>query len=114
MRTGVLAHAEGTRRLQATASKLDRVPMCTACQYGRQKRRSSPGKHTVKDRMNEGALKKNNLLPGQQTSVDHFVSKIRGRLVSSYGKEDTEKQYCGGAVFVDLCRAMSCRSNYGS
>ena len=84
MRTGVLAHAEGTRRLQATASKLDRVPMCTACQYGRQKRRSSPGKHTVKDRMNEGALKKNNLLPGQQTSVDHFVSKIRGRLVSSY------------------------------
>ena len=75
--------------------------MCAACQYGKQKRKPSPGKKStvVKDR--DGALKKDNLFPGQRVSVDHFVCSTKGRLLHTFGKEDSTKQFTGGAIFVD-------------
>ena len=33
--------------------------------------------------------------------MDLYVSAVRGRLPESYGKEKTDKQYTGGAIFVD-------------
>ena len=101
LRTGVLSHSESARRLQASASKTTTCPMCAACQYGKQKRKPSPGKksNVVKDR--DGALKKDNLFPGQRVSVDHFVCSTKGRLLHTFGKEDSTKQFTGGAIFVD-------------
>lgn len=101
MRTGVLAHSEGARRLQSNASKLTRAPMCAACQYGKQKRRPTPGKRSsvVKDRA--GVMKNGDLFPGQRISVDHFICSTRGRLSNTHGKEHEDKQYVGGAIFVD-------------
>ena len=101
LRTGVLAHSESARRLQAAASKLTTLPLCPACQFGKQRRRPAPGKTSsvVKDR--EGVLKKDNLFPGQKVSVDHFVCSTKGRLLHTKGKEDPKAQYTGGCIFVD-------------
>ena len=102
MRTGVLAHSEKTRQLQIQATKSSTpLPMCAACQFAKQRQRSSPGttKKVVKDR--QGVMKADNLLPGQRVSVDHFVCSTKGRLTHTQGKEDPKTQYCGGALFVD-------------
>ena len=101
MRAGTLAHSETARRMHQQASKLENCPLCTACQYAKQRQRHAPGKRqsVVHDRAH--ALKKDNLFAGQRVSVDHFVCSTRGRLFHTYGKEDSKLQYTGGAIFVD-------------
>ena len=100
MRTGALAHTEGARRLHAAASRLTTFPICTACQYGKQRRRSTPNKRTtVHDR--HGAIRHKAMFPGQETSVDHFVCSAKGRLLHTKGKEGDDERYTGGAIFVD-------------
>ena len=101
MRSGVLAHTESARRLQSTASKIQHPPLCAACQFGKQRRRTSPGTKRIKVEDRDGVLKEGNLFPGQKVSVDHFICSTRGRLTSTYGKENTKDQYHGGALFVD-------------
>lgn len=101
MRTGVLASSESARRLQSAASKLSKRPLCAGCQYGKQRRLPSPGTKRTVVRDREGALKHDNLFPGQRVSVDHFVCSTRGRLPNTRGKEDEKLQYTGGAIFVD-------------
>ena len=89
MRSGVLSHTETTRRLHAASAKLrpEGCPMCAACQFGKQRRRSTPGKTTTAVRENAGALRRDNLFPGQRVSVDHFICSTRGRLLNTRGKE---------------------------
>lgn len=101
MRAGTLAHSETARRMHQQASKLENCPLCTACQYAKQRQRPTPGKRqsVVHDKVH--ALKKENLFPGQRVSVDHFVCSTRGRLSHTYGKEDSKQQFAGGAIFVD-------------
>lgn len=101
LRTGVLAHTESARRIQAAASKLTSFPMCAACQFGKQRRKPAPGKLSRKVRDREGVLKQDNLFPGQKVSVDHFNCSTKGRLLHTFGKEDPSTQFCGGAIFVD-------------
>ena len=101
MRSGVLAHSEGARRLHTSACRISRPPMCTACQYGKQTRRAAPGTTTHHVRDHADALRKDDLHPGQRVSVDHFVCSTRGRLEHTFGKEATDQQYVGGAIFVD-------------
>ena len=57
MRTGVLATSEATRRLHAAACKLTNLPLCSACQFGKQCRRPEPGNTTTIVREHDGALK---------------------------------------------------------
>ena len=83
IRTGVLATSEATRRLHTAASKLTNLPLCSACQFGKQRRRPEPGKTTTVVRERDGALKDRCLLPGQTVSVDHFVCSTKGRLFTS-------------------------------
>jgi hypothetical protein len=100
-RTGVLGHSEASRRLQAAAVRITSPPKCAACQFGKQTQRPAPGKvqHRVTDR--EGALKKDDLFPGQRVSVDHFHSHTKGRLFTGYGKAKETDLYCGGCIFID-------------
>jgi len=100
-RQGILSTSEQSRRLQAGASKLTHGPMCTACQYAKQRRRTMPGtvKHTIKSEV--GKLKRNDLFPGQEISVDHFACNPLGRLLHTYGKEKPDAKYKGGCIFVD-------------
>jgi hypothetical protein len=53
----------------------------------------------VQDRV--GALKHNDLHPGQQISVDHFVCSTKGRLFTSRGKTSDSEMFSGGCLFVD-------------
>ena len=102
IRTGVLSNTEANRTLHLSVCKLVNYPKCAACLYGKQHRRTVPGKtasSVVKDR--ENVLKANNLLPGQRISVDHFVCPTRGRLLDSAGKTKQDDMYGGGCLFVD-------------
>ena len=78
MRTGVLATSEATRRLHTAASKLSNLPLCSACQFGKQRRRPEPGKTITVVRKRDGALKDQRLLPRQTVSVDHFACSTKG------------------------------------
>ena len=75
--------------------------LCEACQYAKQKRRKPNSSKIVALKENEGALSVDIVHSGQRVSVDLYVSAVRGRLPESYGKEKTDKQYTGGAIFVD-------------
>jgi len=100
-RQGFLATDERTRRLQSSATKLTHGPMCTACQYSKQRRTTMPGttKQTIKRETN--SLKRNELFPGSEVSIDHFACNPLGRLLTTYGKEKADAKYKGGCVFVD-------------
>ena len=101
LRTGVLSHTEGSRTLHTAASKVKYPPKCAACLYGKQTIRTAPGKiiKIIKDQA--GTLRTGNLLPGQEVSVDHFISSVRGRLFKGYNKGSIEDRYVGGCIFVD-------------
>ena len=101
LQSGALAFSEPSRRLQTAAAKLQTCPMCAACQYGKQRRSATPGRSIKTVRERQGALKQDDLYPGQKVSVDHFICSTRGRLKHTFGKEDTRQQYSGGAIFVD-------------
>ena len=101
MRSGVLSCSQASRALHTAACKITNPPRCAACQFGKQTCRPAPGQTTqaVRDRTN--VLKTDHLLPGQRTSVDHFVCSTKGRLFSSKGKEKDDDKYTGGCIFVD-------------
>jgi hypothetical protein len=101
MRSGVLCSSEAQRRLHTACCKITHPPLCAACQYGKQKRRPTPSKTASVVRDNVGNLKKEDLLPGQRVSVDHFICSTKGRLHSSAGKTKESEMYDGGCIFVD-------------
>ncbi len=100
-RQGVLASSERQRRLQMTAAQLTHAPLCTACQYAKQRCKPEPGtrKKTVPSKQH--LLKQDQLFPGQRVSMDHFHASVPGRRLETYGKEAASKRYVGGAIFVD-------------
>ena len=101
LRTGVLSYTEASRSLHTAACKVQHNPKCAACLFGKQTVKSAPGKtvQVVKDRA--GILRAGNLLPGQEVSVDHFISSVRGRLFTGYNKGRIDDRYIGGCIFVD-------------
>ena len=81
MRQGVLATSERARRLHTQASKLVSGPMCAACQYAKQRRKTTPGTTKKVTPGSHNMLKTNDLFPGSKISVDHFEANPRGRLL---------------------------------
>jgi hypothetical protein len=101
MRSGVLCDSEKQRRLHTACCKIVTPPLCAACQYGKQKRKPAPSKTATAVRDNVGNLKKDDLLPGQTISVDHFICSTKGRLLNSAGKTKASEMYDGGCIFAD-------------
>ena len=101
MRSGVLSRSEANRSLHTAACRIVNPPKCAACQYGKQHQRPAPAKvaTAIKDRV--GVLKAENLAPGQQISIDHFICGTKGRLFSSAGKSLNSEMFCGGCLFID-------------
>ena len=101
LRSGALSHTEATRRLHTAGCKIKLAPKCAACLFGKQTSRPYPGRtsSTIRDR--QGILKANNLYPGQEISVDHFICSTKGRLFSSFGKTQDSSLYSGGCIFAD-------------
>ena len=100
-RQGLLATSTAQRRLHQTAANLTHGPMCAACQYAKQRQRTTPGSVKKPIKSEENALKRDKLYPGQLVSIDHFDCKPSGRLVNTYGKEHEDNRYKGGCIFVD-------------
>jgi hypothetical protein len=75
-------------------------PMCTSCQYAKQKRKNPP-KHTTATPRTTTGLSDDVLQPGARVSVDIYCSSTAGRLPHTFGKEKTALQFTGGAIFVD-------------
>jgi hypothetical protein len=46
MRCDTLAHSKATRHIHTAACKLTELPKCAGCQFGKQKRRPTPGKRS--------------------------------------------------------------------
>ena len=103
MRSGILSHTEGTRRLHTAAASLRHAPKCAACTFAKQRVRSSPGRKVTTIQDVAGKLKSNNIFPGKEVSVDHFICSTKGRLFNSKGKSRDSDMYCGGCMFVDHC-----------
>ena len=77
------------------------IPKCASCQLGKQYRRTpNVTTTTVKSEM-EMALKREHLQPGDCVSMDQYVSKVRGRLPNTFGKESDSNRYSGGTIYVD-------------
>jgi hypothetical protein len=76
------------------------LPLCTSCQYSKQKCKNPP-KHTVATPRTNTGLSDNILNPGDRVSVDIYCSATTGRLPHTFGKEKSALQFTGGAISVD-------------
>jgi hypothetical protein len=75
---------------------------CVACQYGKQHQQPAPAKASTAVKDQAGVLKDENLIPGQQVSIDHFICGTKGKLFSSAGRSLNSDMYSGGCLFIDL------------
>ena len=100
-RQGILSTTERNRHLQTSASKLTHIPLCTACQFAKQRRKTTPGTTKRAIPEEQDALKKDKTFPGQRVSADHFHCNPKGRLIHTYGKESKDQKFSGGCIFVD-------------
>ena len=75
-------------------------PLCTACQFAKQKKRCPPT-HTTGKHSEAGGASDNIVRPGMRVSTDLYASTIRGRLPDTFGRESPDRQYSAGAIFVD-------------
>jgi hypothetical protein len=75
-------------------------PLCTSCQYAKQKRKNPP-KTTVATPLTTTGLSDDILGAGDRVSVDIYCSSTTGRLPHTFGREKTSLQFTGGAIFVD-------------
>ncbi len=101
MQTGVLSRSELHRSLHTAACRIVNPPKCTACQYAKQHQRPAPAKIATAIRDRAGVLKAENLVPGQQVSIDHFICGTKGRLFSSAGRSLNSDMFAGGCLFID-------------
>jgi GAG-pre-integrase domain/Zinc knuckle len=103
-RSGALSFTQQSRNLHTKAAQSRECPLCAACQFGKQTRRSvpKPQKTTAWIIDEHGVIRDGDCLPGQRVSVDHFVCSTRGRQFNTRGtSNDESKTFMGGALFLD-------------
>jgi len=76
------------------------IPRCEVCEFAKAHRQPTHGKTSKPNPDSDGKLKIDHLAPGAAVSVDHFESRLKGRIYTSFGKT-TSDQYVGGCIFVD-------------
>ena len=105
LRSGALGHNPLTKA--AGRLNLDKSPLiCGSCAFGKAKRKASRPKRLKQDdlpsiKLEEKVLSKDNLIPGQKVSMDHFIVSTPGRLFTSRGRESHDRMFKGGVIFVD-------------
>ena len=77
------------------------IPLCRSCLRGKGKVRSLHSSKVTPNKDHTDVIKQGHLQPGDCVSTDQFECRIKGRLPSSRGKEDPDKMYSGGTIFVD-------------
>ena len=76
-------------------------PKCAACEFGKGHCRTNKLNTIKKNPMKEQELKKDNILPRQMVSADHYISRAPGRIYLTKGKSDQSDMFSGGCVFID-------------
>jgi hypothetical protein len=95
-----------TVRNGKNVAKVQGLPKCAACLYGKMRRRATEATHSPKPREDKGMnLRVGSLLPEQKVSVDHFKSQP-GRMYTTKGGSKSAT-YCGGAICVDHATGYS-------
>jgi hypothetical protein len=77
---------------------LTAAPKCGTCQFGKQSRTPTPGKHVSFDE--SGSLSMDQINPGQRIFVDQYESRSPGRTLLSRGGSSSLK-FVGGTLFYD-------------
>eukprot|EP00957_Ditylum_brightwellii_P113825 8678064-Ditylum_brightwellii.AAC.1 len=73
--------------------------LCASCQYG--KGAQTGTRATYSKETAPGALRAEDLTPGKMVSEDQYISKIKGCLPHTKGKESALSRYSGGTIFYD-------------
>ena len=76
------------------------IPRCEVCEHAKAHRRSTKGSIQRVNPDTDGSIRSNCLTAGASVSVDHFESRLKGRTLTSYGRDSSDK-YVGGCIFVD-------------
>ena len=80
-------------------ANVKKLPKCASCEYGKATKRNTETQRTSPESAKEMNLKKEDLVPGQRVSVDHYVCAVPGRLPKN--TSTNRESYCGGAMLVD-------------
>ncbi|MGH3053715.1 MAG: hypothetical protein ACRDL7_01895, partial [Gaiellaceae bacterium] len=89
--------------LPKTIANCDR-PKCASCQFGSaQRRQVGKESRTIHPKRmgGSGKIKAEHLRPGDYVSLDHYETRVKGRLRTSRGHEREHEQLCGGTIFCD-------------
>ena len=86
---------------QTLGKKEDDDPKCGSCNYGKAHKRNPGTKTEVPNPGTVGNINKNQLVPGDQVSMDHFVVRTNGRRLNTKGREHVDKMFKGGTIFSD-------------
>ena len=76
-----------------------KAPKCAACLYGKQERTPKQGSTTTPD--SRGALKRDELTPGDLVFSDQYESRQPGRVFTRRGMSKSSETYCGGTLYCD-------------
>jgi hypothetical protein len=88
--------------MHTSIGKLEEAPKFAACMFAKAKRRATKSTTThARITDHAGALTKNNLLPGHEVSIDHYICSTLGPMYTEFGKSDDVSLYKGGYMFVD-------------
>ena len=74
---------------------------CPACLLAKQHRKPTESKHVSIDSKKEMAIRRDAMRPGEESSGDQYVCRSKGRLASTFGKENDAMRYHGGTIFLD-------------
>ena len=77
------------------------IPLCKSCLLGKGRLTSIQSKTSKPTPEHADVIKFNDLIPGDCVIKDQYECIIKGRLHNTRGKEDPQKIYCGGKIFVD-------------
>jgi hypothetical protein len=85
-----------------STSKCDHSDLkCAACLMAKAHRRTPPTPSNPSTHPPEMVLKTDHLAPGKCVSCDHYVSPVRGRCQTGFGRTTSTHGFVGGALYVD-------------
>ncbi len=82
------------------------IPLCTACELARAKKRNPKVIQQKAIEEKEGILAANKYCAGDFVSMDQFVCRTSGRLPTGYGREGPTNRYHGGIIFNDAATGI--------
>ena len=77
------------------------VPKCQACIYTKMGKQPSGASLITPKEDRVGILLNGHLSPGDAVSIDQYVVSKKGRLYSSFGRDNPVNQFSGGTIYVD-------------